>query len=421
MSIRSKLGLETYAPKAEELVVPDGPVEFDSPSGVVEQTSDIVEELADLSGSIRTLESIATAIESATDADFTASTASIVAAAIDGVAGPAETIAAEKFQQAGMSQPAALRKAAQEALSDKFASIKAALTKLVQKIIEKLESFWNWLTMNHKRVLKRLGEAKNNLINAPAKVDLQFQKNWINLMHTGVFEPNKVGQLGGYLAELCTSAGLFIETGFQEVSKLAIDPRVNVYKSKIMQTVVSAAFKHFKTGPNGEIGLYNGIAGRYLYIEVNSEDNDLVEAFRVYLRPMDERPDLPSETTIYKEDMQRIISGAVEAVDASQKHFDKVNRTRSKLRALSGIIGTGTAVLTVTNGAQPQLMMLTAVLRSYSSAIGAFIEGVFLQSVRFGNAAADLADAYLKQGAAVSNKDTDPSSAPANALRLAAK
>ncbi len=422
MSIRSKLGLETYAPKDPEPVVPEGPVEFDSPSGVVEQTNDLVEDLTDLSGSVRTLESIAQAIESAEDADFSASTAQIIAAAIDGVTGPSETIAAEKFQQAGATKPEALRKAAQEALSDKFASIKATLSKLIQKIIEKLESFWNWLTMNHKRVLKRLGEVKNDLMDAPAKADLQFQKNWLNLMHTGAFEPSKAGQLGGYLAELCISAGTFIESGFKEVSEMAIDPRVGVDASpESMRIRVNAAFKHFKDHGNGEIDLYNGVAGRYLYIETLKSDHQMGPVFRVHLRPMDNRPELPSETTVYKEDMRKIISGAIEAVDASHKHFDKVSRTRNKLRAMVAGGGLLTVATTPVLGPQIKLMMLTATLASYSSAISAFIEGVFLQSVRFGSAAADLAAAYVKQGVTASNKDTDSTPAPADALRLAAK
>ncbi len=424
MSIRSKLGLETYAPKDPEPVVPEGPVEFDSPSGVVEQTNDLVEDLTDLSGSVRTLESIAQAIESAEDADFSASTAQIIAAAIDTVAGPAKTIAAEKFQQAGMTKPAALRKAAQEALADKFTAIKASISKLIQKIIEKLEAFWRWLTMNHKRVLKRLNAAKNQLTDAPAKADLKFQKNWINLMHTNVFEPQKVGQLGGYLAELCISAGTFIESGFQEVSKIAADPRLNIdYSNKSMRIRVGAAFKHFKVHDDGEIELYNGIAGRYLYLTVSNRDTDFNKdfspTFRVHLRSMRENSQLPHETTVYKEDMRKILTGAVEAVDASEKHFEKVNRIRNKLRAMTAIGGTGLAVITVAAGPQPALMALTAMLGSYSSAISAFIDGVFLQSVRFGSAAADLADAYMKQDPKTSHTEDEP--APADALRLTAR
>lgn len=426
MNIRAKLGLETYATVDQEPVIPDGPIEFDSPSGVVEQTSGVVQELADLSGSARTLEAIAQAIEAASEDDFTVSTAQIVAAAIDTATGPAETIAAEKLQQAGFGKPQAFRQAAQEALSEKFAAIKASITKLIEKIIEKLEEFWNWLTLNHKRVLKRLGSLKNDLLEASPKAELTPQKSWINLMHTGVFEPEKVPQLGGYLAELCISAGTFIESGIKETTKWAADPRVTIdHGRESMRVRVSAAFKHFKDHGNGEIDLYNGIAGRYMYLEINSENRDedktIAPVFRVELKPMDQSVELPHEVIVTKDAMRKIIASAIEAVDASAKHYDVVNRTRAKLRALTTIGGTTAVLASPIIGIQPGLMMIVGALGSYSSAISAFIDGIFLQSVRFGSAAADMGNSYVKHNASATQNNGNNEPAPADALLLAAK
>lgn len=377
---------------------PVEPTEDDSFESADEEAGELVQEGDELNDAseevtqtIVTLEAIDTILAGAPEDQINETTAQIVDAAMQDIAGrfdieKAPELSVESFRTAGIKK---YREIAREDVDGKLAAFKNGLNNIVKKIVELCQKFWQWLTMNHKRVKAALEEAVKAVDGAEEQATLTMESRFRTLMTTGEFDPAKTVSLAGYMGELCVSAQIFITSGFTELSEKSSDSQMSFGNGESMSRRVKAGFKGCKE-EGGKILLYVGIGGRDLTIIPATRG---AVGFTTELTKCEDDFASPESISLKKEDAVRILRASGDLIATSEKDFDKINRMQKKMSALA--IAHNMAGGNISPS--PKLMQLTHALNAYNRALVAFIDGIFTQSLRFGNAAASLGKAYGKK------------------------
>ncbi len=374
MSIRSKLGLETYAPvTSESNGALDDELSNSAVSNEIDEFGDITEKI---SKALVTLEAIANVIEATTA--LTPAEANTLNAAIDCV-----SVGLPISERARSSESQSdLRKAALEDLSSKLYSLKETIAKIIDKIIELIQRFWQWLTLNKKRVEKRLNTAALGLKQTQGKRDVKTSP----IMRTisgNDFDVKTLIENGHALQEASTATGVFIESGFKAVDGVTIHTfqDTNVYAD-----LVRDAFSGFKQ-EDDQFYLYEDIGGRTLVVTILKKNAE-TSPFVASVISEKTSTDLPEFLTLDEKEAQSLLDQAKRTVETSTAAFAKVERTIDVLKRVANSRKENIATMFTAK---------TLVLSSYSRALNILNDGVFANSLRYANIVAQVVEGYTKQ------------------------
>lgn len=407
---------ETETSSTEEVSeTPEFDAGEDEADELVAEGNDLNAASDEVAETVVTLETINTILTNAPEDQINETTAAIVDAAIQDINGrfeiaKAKELSIESFRQ---STPAAYRQIAKEDIKGKLDALKNGLKNIIKKIVEMVQRFWQWLTLNHKRVKESLKKATVSVTAAEEQAEIAMQSRFRTLMTNTTFDAAKTVSLADYMGELCNSAGLFITSGFVEASENKSDLDVQFRSAESMQLRVKAAFKDCHE-VNGAFALYTGIAGRDLWIFPAKTNG---AGFSAGFVKCENDFESPEKIVLKKDEIIKILRAADNLADSSEKDFDRINRIQSKIKAVSNI----TKFASSMEPENLKISVMSKVLVTYNQALVAFIDGIFTQSLRFSNAAANLGFAYAKQAAKAPEPgyEGNPDAHVANAPRLA--
>lgn len=377
------LGLESDAP----VVAPAGEIDFGESDNLISEGGGLTEAGSDAIQTVATLESLNTIIDNSPEDQINETTAAIVDAVIQDINGRYEMaketrLAVESYKARGAK---AYRQIAKEDISSKLAGFKKGIETIIEKIIELIQKFWQWLTMNHKRVKASLVEAASAVKGADGEQAIAFQTNFRALLTGEKLTTEGIDETANAIHDLCEASQNFITTSFGVAGKHA-------YAHNRIVDEVKKSFSDYVTSNANEYLFYSNIGGRKFMLALNPELKDSApeisqQVFETSLVAVEERNESPEEITLVKAEVVKMLQAATAVVDISEKEFDKINRIQAALRR-NKQIGTGDDGIT----------MPVNVVAAYNKCIVHFIDGVFTQALRHGNAVAALAKAYAKQG-----------------------
>ncbi len=351
-------------------------------TSVIEQTGNDINNLTDaaddVSKALVTLESIAAAIESAPV--LTALEAKVANATIARIDAQFEL----PTRSVGLESATDPRKAALEDLSSKIETFKKTIGAIIAKIIEMVQKFWEWLTLNHKKIKARLAEQEKQLGSAKGKFDIPVNGSVKALTSEAALSHDSINDVAATLHGLIPAVTDFT------LDSTPFDYRQSVRHDGIGFSALKSA-KHFKdfTHRDNVYTLYENIAGRSLQVIF---DPDIIVKggasksmpYQVKLTPAETSKELPANIELDDQQVLILVQGASAVVGMVDKHFANINQS---IRSLNR----DERKLDKQNHSE-----WIVILRAYSQAIGVFIDGVFTQSLRFSAGVANLAGSYIK-------------------------
>lgn len=376
------LGLESDA-----FVVPEGEVAFSESDSLISEGNGLAEANDEANQTVATLESLNTILENSPEDQINETTAQIIDTVMGDITGRYEMVkeshlAVESFRARGA---ASYHRIAKEDISDKLAGFKKGLDTIIEKIIELIQKFWQWLTMNHKRVKASLEAAKKAVASADGEQTIPFQVKFRTLLTNDAFSAESIGEAAETLHDLCSVSEKFITESFD------LGARGGVFAYRNIASDAEKYFSDYATSNPGEYLFYSNLGGRKFALALNpdlkdSEKQTSQQVFETSFTSIEERNESPEGIKVVKNDMTKMLQEAVAVVDTSEKDFDKINKIQNSLKRNKQLFIKG-----------DKLVMPTKVVAAYNKCLIHFIDGAFTQALRHGNAVAALGMAYAKQ------------------------
>lgn len=377
------LGLESI-----EVEQPVTEPSFNEPAAIIEEGNTINTVTGDTMRTVATLETLNTILAGAPEDQINETTAEIVDATMQDIVGRYEMVkesrlAVESFRSAGKES---YLRFAREDVSGKLAGFKKGLETIIEKIIELLQKFWQWLTMNHKRVKASLEAAMKAVASADGEQTIPFQVKFRTLLTNDAFSVDSISEAAETLNDLCSSSEKFITESFD----LAGRGRVFAYGN--IANEVKKYFGDFATSNPGEYLFYSNLGGRKFALALNpdlkdSEKQTSQQVFETSFSSIEERNESPEGIKVAKNDMTQMLQAAKAVVDTSEQKFSKINKIQDSLKRNKQLFTK-----------KADSFMPSNVVAAYNKCLIHFIDGAFTQALRHGNAVAALAQAYAKQG-----------------------
>lgn len=351
-----------------------------------EEVENIAAECFTLMRSIETLEAVAGVLETAPAEEINETNAALLGVVVNGVVGKDEgermMPSAESFS---LGSKRVLAAYAREGIVDK---IKDGAKKIIEKIIELIQKFWEWLTLNQKSIKFKLLCFKNSKTGF-GKAELKMQSSWHRLTTNGTITEKGTNSIATQLSVLCGQASDFVGYGF------ATGDKNDIFMAKpgAMGTIMGHSFKgHEYDKSTGTITLYAGINNRNLTIVHNkdylTDPGSLTSsAFEVKLQRSDNVIEYAELFTLDVDGYHSVCDSALELLAASEAGFSEIKKLQGVMKKL------------ISNGAineDNQQQSQAAILKSYNRAFLAFIDGIYTEAVRHGNAVVSLCAAYSK-------------------------
>lgn len=367
-------------PAPEEPADDGEDLDFEGGSEINTELADTAQAHEEAEKTVVTLESIVDILSQASEDQLNETTAAIVAAAIDDVNDRYEFEKAPEISMEGyrMVGAATFRSSATESMKEKVEQLKSMAKGLIDKIIEMIQRFWQWLTLNKKRLAARLAAAEESLKGVDGEAEVKASPIWRTVAGDSLTITALVKN-GRTLEMATSSAAVFIGTGFEAYSSLVIGHMSDTTR---YAELARKAFSNFSE-VDGKIELYNNIGGRALSIELTPEN--ATRPFSVRFSKT-EQGDMADALTVSEHDADVLMKQARLTADVSVKGFEKIDRTISVLKRVTNI-----NTLTATDAFTKQ----TQTLRSYSSALSVLVEGCFTQSLRYSNVAVQVVERYV--------------------------
>ena len=372
------LGLESI-----EVDQPVTEPSFNEPAAIIEEGNTINTVTGDTMRTVATLETLNTILAGAPEDQINETTAEIIDASMQDIVGRYEMVkesrlAVESFRSAGKES---YLRFAREDVSGKLAGFKKGLETIIEKIIELIQKFWQWLTMNHKRVKASLAEAAKAVASADGKQTIPFQVKFRTLLNGETLDADSINETANCIFDLCETSQVFITKSFDTMyhSLGGLSETENIIKK------LNECFGDYATSVEGEYLLYSNIGGRKFAMAMNpNRIQHTDQVFDTSLSSVTDSSESPDSITLTKQGVDSIIKSAIAAVDASEKDFFHINKIQKNLKD--------------TKFSSKQMQIPANVLQAYNKCIVQFIDGAFTQALRHGNAVAALAQAYAKQG-----------------------
>ncbi len=353
-------------------------------TSAVEQTGNDIANLGeaaeDVSKALVTLESIATAIESAPA--LTALEAKVANATIARIDAQFEL----PTRTVGLESATDPRKAALEDLSSKIETFKKTIGAIVAKIIEMVQKFWEWLTLNSKNIKKRLENLQAQLKNHSGKVDVPVTGSFKALTSEVGLSYDSISDVAAELHALLPVVVNFA----RESSPLRATSSLN----GLGFSALKAAAQELKDYPQNDNAyvLYKNIGGRSLQVVFDPEIITKAVAgkrnkslpYQVKISAVQEQAELPTTVSIDNKQVLDLIQDAIAVVGMADKHFVTINGEVKNLKHEERWVGKSDSKEKI------------AILRAYSQATSVFIDGVFTQSLRYSTGVIALTNAYTK-------------------------
>lgn len=379
------LGLESDVPAVVE---PEVEPSFNEASVLIVEGESLIGVEGDTLQTIATLETIDTILAGAPEDQITETTAAIVDAAMQDITGRYEMakecrLAAESFRSVGNET---YLRIAREDVSSKLDGFKKGVATIIEKIIELMQKFWQWLTMNHKRVKASLAAATTAVKAADGEQTIPFQVKFRTLLTNDELSVASIEEGAEAVHDLCSASAKFITESFN------ISGGNKVFAYSNITNEIKKYLGEYATSTPGEYLFYSNIAGRKFALALNPDLKDSAEqtsqqVFETSLTPIEARQESPENIVVGKHDVEKMLQAATAVVDISDQEFAKINKIQESLKRNRQLFAKG-----------DKLVMPSKVVAAYNKCIVHFIDGVFTQALRHGNAVAALGQAYAKQG-----------------------
>ncbi len=349
----------------------------DSVGSDIQQLGEAGEEVA---SALVTLESIATAIESTSH--LTALEAKVANAAIERINAQFEL----PTRTVGLESATDARKAALEDLSSKMETFKKTISAIIAKIVEMVQKFWEWLTLNSKNIKKRLENLQAQLKNHSGKVDVPVTGSFKALTSEAALSYDSINDVAAELHALLPVVVKFAS----ESSPLRVGSSID----GLGFSALKAAAQELKDYPqnDGAYVLYKNIGGRSLQVVFDPEiitkavagEQNTSMPYQAKISAAQEQVELPTTVSIDNKQVLDLIQGAIAVVGMADKHVVTINGEVKNLKQEERWVG------------KTDSKKKIAILRAYSQATSVFIDGVFTQSLRYSTGVIALTHAYMK-------------------------
>lgn len=333
----------------------------------------------DVAKALVTLESIAVAIEAAPR--LSALEAKVANAVIERINTQFDLPA----RAVGLEAETDARKAALEDLSSKIETFKKTFMAIIAKIVEMAKKFWEWLTLNSKKLKTNLTKLKGDLKNHSGSVEVPTSGSLKALTSDTALTHDSINDVAAELHALIPAVTNFChETSPDRFEVIISGKGFTALKS------ADAQLKDYPERDNVRV-LYKNIGGRSLHVAFDPElivsaiaANDRASVpYQVKLTPAESQTELPQAITLDEKQVLNLVLGADAVVDMVEKHFHKINDEIKNLKQSE-------------RWSDKRDTEKLAMLRSYSQAFGVFVDGVFTQGLRYASAVGNLTHAYMK-------------------------
>lgn len=402
------VGAETPAPAdvpVDAPVVSEGDVPQDGDEAfevAEEEGEDLIEEGTELndasdevSQTVVTLEKINTILAGGPEDQINETTADIIDAAMQDIDHRFEIevqpkLSKESFHRIGATT---YRQIAKEEVGGKLEAFKKGLKTIVEKIVLMVQKFWQWLTMNHKRVKASLAATLNTVKNRTGSIELQTKIIWHPLLSDSPLTGESILHVGNELVTLSKLAQEFILASFGDLGSTLQTVRTGAAGS--LRKNLDKTFSGYKHGKT--ISFYSNFGNRSLTADTfdfgpRGNDFGLKSEFEVELIKAVPSAEMPEKVTITQAEVVDILTTALSAVDASEKEFNKINGIQKKQL---GLLHSEEAMDKYDPLASEHHR--TKGYQTLNNCLVAFIDGIFMQSLRYGNAVASMGNAYAAQ------------------------
>lgn len=327
----------------------------------------------DVSKALVTLEAIAAAIEAAPE--LSTMEARVVNAAIERFNAQYEL----PCTSLGLESAANPRQAALEDIASKVESFKKVVGAIIDKIIELIGKFWEWLTLNGKSLKERLKKLETSLKSQTKDVELPVTGAFKALSNEDGLSATTATDVGATLYDLIPRVAIFLGKTAGRLSHLNSE-----------QEVLKAIASDLKdlSNKDGSFTFYENMGGRSLKMAVNPEltgsRGSLKKIpYETKIFPAENPKALPDTIKLTAAQALELVQGALAIIELCEKHIASVQSLARKMKGDVVRIGNTLHGRWTAN--------------AFAGAVSVFIDGVFTQSLRYGAGIAALGNAYMKQ------------------------